>query len=66
VEEDEEERRRKTRRRRLDQKSYCDNSECGGTREGGGEYVSNKKKVRMTDERDQYRDRDQESGKELV
>ena len=31
-----------------------------------GKYVSNKKKVRMTDERDQDRDRDQESGKELV
>jgi hypothetical protein len=42
-----------------------DNGECG-TRGGGGKYVSNKKKVRMTDERDQDRDRDQESGKELV
>ena len=33
--------------------------------DGGRKYVSNKKKVRMTDERDQDRDdRDQESGKE--
>ena len=32
--------------------------------DGGRKYVSNKKKVRMTDERDQDRDRDQESGKQ--
>ena len=44
--------------------SSCLDSSPSSHSDGGGKYVSNKKKVRMTDERDQDRDRDQESGKQ--